>query len=269
MSVFFDAAVCRLIENMPDYQAVSNQTKGNDETAVLTNGKTNAKIVYSPEANRFFLFKGDAGCDEDGYLQLQSYFFEPTGDSAADIREACSVANEFAETFGGPVALDVIPEASKKLSKKERESDENSAVYFVNRIPGVLPECREPLLMHKEYFGLLLPNKFCEEVVNSAVARLLSDKSRKSQAESFFDFINKMYDSGDMDVKSIITMTILNSITGEERMEYVDSLLSDNLKKSWKSARKFIGKEVKPEKESKYKQMSEQYRSQLMQNRNH
>ena len=49
-------------------------------------------------------------------------------------------------------------------------------------------------------------------------------------------------------------------------MEYVDSLLSDNLKKAWKSARKFIGKEVKPEKESKYKQMSDRYRSQLMQN---
>ena len=47
---------------------------------------------------------------------------------------------------------------------------------------------------------------------------------------------------------------------------YVESLLSDTLKKSWKSARKFIGKTVKPEKESKYKQMSQQYRSQLMQN---
>ena len=57
-----------------------------------------------------------------------------------------------------------------------------------------------------------------------------------------------------------------NSITGEERIEYVDSLLSDTLKKSWKSARRFIGKQVKPEKESKYKQMSDQYRAQLMQN---
>ena len=62
-------------------------------------------------------------------------------------------------------------------------------------------------------------------------------------------------------------MTILNSITGEERIEYVNSLLSDNLKKAWKSARKFIGKQVKPEKESAYKQMSDKYRSQLMQNK--
>ena len=60
------------------------------------------------------------------------------------------------------------------MSKKERDTDESSAVYFVNRIPGVLPEFREPLLLHKVYFDMLLPNKFCEEVVNSAVARLLS-----------------------------------------------------------------------------------------------
>ena len=266
MSEFFNAAISKFIENNRGFAVASAETRNDQEVAVLTNGNTNAKIVYSPDIKRFLLFRGDANCSDNNYTELQSYLFEPTGDAAADVREANSVANEFSETFSGPAPMNMIPEASRKLSKKERESDESSAVYFVNRIPSVLPECREPLLMHKEYFDMLLPNKFCEEVVVSAVTRLLSDKSRKPQAEQFFAFLNKMYDSGDMDVKSIITMTILNSITGEERIEYVDTLLSDTLKKSWKSARKFIGKEVKPEKESKYKQMSDQYRAQLMQN---
>ena len=265
MSLFFNSVISRFIENNNDFSVASTETKGDQEIAVLTNSKTNAKIVYSPDVKRFFLFRGEINCADGEYSELQSYYYEPTGDDAADTREAFSVANEFSETFCGPVATDIIPTASRKLSKKDRDSDESSAVYFVNRIPGVLPECREPLLMHKEYFDMLLPNKFCEEVVVSAVARLLSDKSRKSQAEQFFAFLNKMYDSGDMDVKSIITMTILNSITGQERIEYVESLLSDSLRKSWKSARKFIGKEVKPEKESKYKQISDEYRSQLMQ----
>ncbi len=266
MSVFFDAAISRFMENNKGFAVASAETNGTQETCILTNGSQNAKIVYSPDIKRFILLRGDANCSENDYTELQSYLYEPTGEDAADVREAYSVANEFSETFGGPAPMTIIPQASRKLSKKERDSDESSAVYFVNRIPGVLPECREPLLLHKEYFDMLLPNKFCEEVVVSAVARLLSDKSRKPQAEQFFAFLNKMYDSGDMDVKSIITMTILNSITGEERIEYVDSLLSDTLKKSWKSARRFIGKQVKPEKESKYKQMSDQYRAQLMQN---
>ena len=268
MSVFFDAVISRFMENSKGFTVASAETRGDQEIAVLTDGKVNAKIVYSPEVKRFILFRGEADCTDNDYSELQSYLFEPTGEDASDVREANSVANEFSETICGPAPISVIPQASRKLSKKERESDESSAVYFVNRIPGVLPECREPLLQHKEYFDMLLPNKFCEEVVVSAVARLMSDKSRKPQAEQFFAFLNKMYDAGDMDVKSIITMTILNSITGEERIDYVEGLLSDTLKKSWKSARKFIGKQVKPEKESKYKQMSDQYRAQLMQNMN-
>ena len=266
MSEIFNSVIARFIENNKGFSVASTETKGSQETVILTDGRSNAKIIYTPDTKRFFLFKGAAGSVGDDYTGLQSYFFEPTGDSVTDAREACSVANEFTETFAGPAPMNIIPDASRKLSKKERDSDESSAIYFVNRIPGVLPECREPLLMHKEYFDMLLPNKFCEEVVVSAVARMLNDKSRKAQTEQFFAFINKMYDSGDMDVKSIITMTILNSITGQERIEYVDGLLSDSLRKAWKSARKFIGKEVKPEKQSKYKQMSEQYRSQLLQN---
>lgn len=266
MSEIFNSVIARFIENNKGFAVSSTETKGKQETAILTDGSSNAKIVYSPEARRFFLSKAAAGSAGDDYLELQSYFFEPTGDSVADTREACSVANEFSETFCGPSPMNVMPEASRKLSKKERDSDESSAVYFVNRIPGVLPECREPLLLHKEYFGMLLPNKFCEEVVVSAVARLLSDKSRKAQAEHFLAFLNKMYDSGDMDVKSIITMTILNSVTGQERIEYVEGLLSDGLRKAWKSARKFIGKEVKPEKESRYKIATDKYRAQLMEN---
>ena len=266
MSEIFNSVIARFIENSKDFAVASTETKGSQESAVLTDGSRTAKIVYAPDTKRFFLFKGEADSADDDFVELQSYFFDPTGDSVSDVREACSVANEFSETFSGPAPVNVIPQASRKLSKKDRDSDESSAVYFVNRIPGVLPECREPLLMHKEFFDMLLPNKFCEEVVVSAVARLLSDKTRKAQAEQFFAFLSKMYDSGDMDVKSIITMTILNSITGPERIEYVEGLLSDGLKKAWKSARRFIGKEVKPEKESKYKQISDKYRSQLMQN---
>ena len=227
MSVFFDAVISRFLENNKGFAAASTETKGSQEIAVITDGKANAKIVYSPDVNRFFLFRGEANCADGDYTELQSYFFEPTGDNASDIREAGSVANEFSETFGGPAPMNVIPDASRKTSKKDRESDESSAVFFVNRIPGILPECREPLLMHKEYFEILLPNKFCDEVVVSAVARLLP---------------------------------------GVDQLLENTKLLSSDMAKAWRSARRFIGRQVKPEKESAYKQMSDKYRAQLMQN---
>ena len=269
MSNYFEAVTGKFIENLSAFRVVSTDSEGGNESVVLTDGSVNAKIVYSPDVKRFFLFKGTADCTEDGYEQMQSYFFEPSGDESADLRDAVSVANEFCETFAGVDSLAPnIPAASRKLSKKERESDENSAVYFANRIPAVLPECREPLLQHKEHYGMLLPNKFCDEVVNAAVDKMLGDKTRKKDTEAFFTLLDKMYATGDMDVKSIITMTILNHITGEERIEYVESLLSDGTRKAWKSARRFIGKKVKPEKESKYQQLSQKYRSQLMDSAN-
>lgn len=267
MSIYFEAVVSRFIENLKEFEVMSSEDQGENEAAILTDGSLKAKIVYSPDVRRFFLFKGDADCADDDFVQMQSYFFEPTGDKDADLREAGSVANEFTDTFGGTsAAVPIVPDSSRKASRKDRENDETSAVYFANRIPSVLPECREPLLQHKEYFEMLLPNKFCDEVVNAAVAKLLSDKSQKKKTEEFFAFLDKMYVSGDLDVKSIITMTILNNITGEERMAYVEGLLSDDLKKSWRAARRFIGKEVKPEKETTYQQLSKHYRSQLMDN---
>jgi hypothetical protein len=263
MSIYFDAVTTKFIENMNSFQLVSSEQNGQNEAAVFTNGKINVKIVYSPDVKRFYLFNGEVNCSDDDYTEIQSYFFDTTDDEASDVREAASVANEFSDTLGGNLSAAVVPTASRKPAKKDKENDEASAVYFVNRIPNVLPECREPLLQHKEHYEMLLPNKFCDEVVNAAVAKLLSDKSKKSKAEELFKFLENMYNLGDMDVKSIITMTILNSITGEERIEYVEGFLSSDMCKAWRMARRYIGKEVKPEKESKYQEKSKEYRSQL------
>lgn len=264
MSIYFETAIAKFTENLEKFSVVSTETKDGSESAILTDGEVSAKIVYAPDVERFYLFQGEADCGADDFEEVQSYFFALTGDEASDVREAMSVANEFSENFGGgaPVAVPV-PASSRAASKKERESDESSAIFFVNRIPSVLPECREPLLQHKEHYGMLLPNQFCGEVVNAAVAKMLSDKKQKKKSEEFFAFLEKMYYAGDMDVKSIITMTILNHITNEERLEYVEGLLSSDMNKAWRAARRYIGKEVKPEKESTYQQMSKKYREQL------
>ena len=261
MSMYFDAAVTRLTENLEKFRKVSSSAENGAESAIFTDGKVNLKMVYAPDLKRFYLFRGEAGCADDAFEQIQSYYYETTEDKAADLREAMSVANEFSESFASPSAA--VPVSSRAAERKDKESDETSAVFFVNRIPGVLPECREPLLQHKAHYEMLLPNKFCSEVVNAAVARLLGDKTQKQKTEEFFAFLEKMYFSGDMDVKSIITMTILNSISGKERIAYAEELLSSDMNRAWRAARRFIGKTVKPEKETTYQQMSRKYRDQI------
>ena len=64
-----------------------------------------------------------------------------------------------------------------------------------------------------------------------------------------------------MDCRSIITIVILNGIEGEKNEELMDEALDDMLKKAWKFARRYRGKEVKPEKpkkKSKFQQMAAQ-----------
>lgn len=263
MSMYFDAAVTRLTENLDKFHKVSAAAENGTESAIFTDGEVSLKLVYAPELKRFYLFRGEADCADDAFEQIQTYYYETTDDKAADLREAMSVANEFSENFASPAPIVAAPASSRASERKDRENDETSAIFFVNRIPGVLPECREPLLQHKAHYEMLLPNKFCSEVVNAAVAKLLSDKTQKNKAEEFFAFLEKMYFSGDMDVKSIITMTILNNISGEERIAYVEEMLSSDMNKAWRAARRFIGKTVKPEKETTYQQMSRKYREQI------
>lgn len=264
MSKYFEAAVVRFTENCPDFHLITSQESDGSESAILANDSLRVKMVYSPSLKRFYLFQGEPDGGDDDFEEVQSYFFELSGDHAIDMKEAVSVGNEFSDSYSAHPAMEVnVPTASRVTARKDRENDETSAVYFVNRIPAVLPECREPLLQHKEHYEMLLPNKFCEEVVNAAVAKMLADKTQKGKAEEFFTFLEKMYGMGDLDVKSIITMTILNAITGEERIAYVEGLLSSDMNKAWRASRRYIGKNVRPEKESTYQQMSKKYRAQL------
>ncbi len=260
MSIYFNAAKNRLLENLQGFNEISSEEVDGQESAVFSNENVTVKLIYSPETSRFHLLKR---IEEGEYNELQSYYFAPSDDESADLKDAASVANEFCDTLLSNRTRSAVPSASRKEVKKERENDEASAIYFVNRIPTVLPECREPLIRHKEYYEMLLPNKFCDETVTAAVSKMLDDKTRNKDAQAFFDFLDKMYLDGGMDVKSIITMTILNNITGEARIARVEDMLSDDLAKAWKAARGYIGKEVKPAKESRYQKFSKNYRDRL------
>jgi hypothetical protein len=59
-----------------------------------------------------------------------------------------------------------------------------------------------------------------------------------------------MYVAGDMNVRSIITIVILNGIE-DRALENMKPLFSDDLKKGYTAAAKLKGKKIKPEKKKK------------------
>ncbi len=57
--------------------------------------------------------------------------------------------------------------------------------------------------------------------------------------------LSDLYSNGTKDVRSIITMVVLNRI---ENTAPLQECLSEELKKAWEHSLKYKGKEVKPEK---------------------
>lgn len=224
----------------------SSESGAQDKYSRYAKDDTAVQIQYSSADKMFSISRSDDG--GENFNTLQVYLFD--SDNGDGDSQALSIANEFIETLDvSPKSLIQSPRGYQQPAKKDSENDETGALFFVNRFPNVLPEVREPLLAHKEHYGQLLPNTFCEECVNIAVANLISD-GNKEKLKKLLDFLETMYKTGDSDVKSIITVTILNSIEKEADIQTVEELLEPSLKKAWPAARKFKGKVLKPEKKT-------------------
>ena len=90
---------------------------------------------------------------------------------------------------------------------------------------------------------------FAKEHIVPKVATYIT-RASKPELEKFAGVFNLQYGNGDVDTRSIITVVILNSLSNEE-FESLYEYFDDDLKKASKAARKYKGKNVKPEKPKK------------------
>ncbi len=257
MANFFETCINKMESDLTEKGYVKSEcvTSGPEPYALYNCEADTLLVKYAKGDKRFYLCKGEANANADDCGHIQTYYFdEAAGDGE---REASAIALEFLDTLSGPVrpSKDRIAAVAKQ-AKKEETGDSMDANFFVNRIPAAFPECRIPLLSHKEFYGEILPVKFCEETVCAALAENLK-KGNKARLNPFFELLSNAYDKGDMDTKSIIVQVILNSIMDEEERALAEGKISDTLRKAWIAGRKFIGKEVKPEPVSTAKKLAE------------
>lgn len=256
MANFFETCISKMEPALLEKGYEKGECELGSEAYALYNSEADTILVkYSKKDKRFYLCKGEAGAKADDCGHVQTYYFdEASGDGE---KEASSIALEFLDTLSGPVRVskDRIAAVAKQ-AKKEESGDSMDVNFFVNRIPTSFPECRKPLISHKEYYGEILPLKFCEETVCAALAANLR-KGNTSRLNPFFELLSNAYEKGDMDTKSIIVQVILNSIMDEEERRLAEGKLSEQLRKAWIAGRKYIGKEVKPEAVSTAKKLAE------------
>ena len=252
MKQYFESVKNKMLDTLSErsYAVKSENHNSKALCAILENETDSLKLEYVFESKQFVLSRGEAGCASDEYNRSQSYLFDP--EAGDEMRHTASVANEFLDTLQSRKPVNY---ASSQKRKKDKDSDESSADFFVNRIPSVLPECREPLLRHKSHYGSLLPRHFCEEVVTVAV-REAFEKGEKGKLRSFFELVSNIYAVGDMDAKAIIMQVIMPAVQSEQEIALAENAVSADFKKAWAAAKKYHGKEVKPEKVSAYAKLA-------------
>lgn len=214
-------------------------------------GEDNAySILYDREKKHFVLRTCEV---EDAkpdlkWKSISTWLFDPETDSR---NEAQGIADDFIETVCGKQQTAVV-----RTKKKRKKDDDNNVdpLFFFNRFVGVFPELKEELNEERASFGDVRAVTFARKDLLPKIDAICSAQLEKDKISRCCTLLNELYVSGDMDVRSVITIVILNGLS-DRAAENIKPLLSEELAKSYKAALKLKGKKIKPEKKKKRKKM--------------
>lgn len=183
----------------------------------------------------------DDGPDNE-WKTMATWMFNPETDTE---REATSIGNDFADAVSTPVNIKRVKQTKKK------KSDEGSAdpVFLFKRLVKFFPELKEEIKEEEDTYYPFRSVTFTKEHVVDRINTMIK-RGSKADLTKLMSVLSTQYVNGDVDTRSIITIVILNSVEKENR-EIIEPLMSDDLLKAYKSALKYKGKKVKPEKVKK------------------
>ncbi len=231
------------------FSRAGEQQEENGRAVIFTAEDTAYSVLYNKVKKRFELRICDVenGKPDGQWKSLSIWLFDPETDSQS---EADSIQNDFVETIQGPKRI-----AALKTKKKRKKDDENNPdpIFFFNRFVGIFPELRDEMAEERAKYGDVRAVTFSRNSLLPRIEALCAQTLKKDAVKRCCDLLNDMYVSGDMDVRSIITIVILNGIDDKAAIENMEPFFSEDLKKGYVAARKIKGKTFKPEKKKKEK----------------
>ncbi|WP_283609063.1 DUF7674 family protein [Faecalispora anaeroviscerum] len=183
---------------------------------------------------------------DNQWKKLSSWAFDPEADTAA---YAASIAEDFAETLGGSSRKELIRQQKKR--KKKDEDATTDPLFFFNRLASIFPELRAELAQERATYGTVRSVTFTREHVVSRVEQLAKTYSGTEPFKKLCNVLNEIYEHGDMDVRSIITIVLLNGINDQQALENLSKNFSEDLSKVYDKAKALKGKKIRPEKKKK------------------
>ena len=217
-------------------------------TAVIYKNEENLaySVLYNKSTRQFELrsaasLKGE----ETKWRTISAWLYDSEEE---DPKAAQSIGNDFAETIRGPKRVEAL-QAAKKSRKKTEESNADPA-FFMNRLAHLFPTLREDMIQERSLYGVIRPIAFIETYALPQIKTFLQSGDTAAQ-QKFTQLLNDLYENGDMDVRSIITMVLLNQLDEAVVSEKLAPCFSEDMQKGYRAGKKMRGKKVKPEKVKK------------------
>ena len=203
-------------------------------------------LRYHQKNQRFELCS--TSLDDDGepgdWRSLSVWLFdENTGERS----DAESILNDFLEVVRGPKRVAVVQQKRKRGKDDDRVVD---PLFFMNRLVGVFPELKDELNEEKIVYGQVRFVTFTKQKVAPRCEQLMRTAPDSEAATKLCALLDDMYKNGDLDLRSIITVALLNTMS-DEAFASLYERVGEGLQKDLKFTRKLKDKKIKPEKPKK------------------
>lgn len=203
-------------------------------------------VLYDTKKQSFILRsatledKGEPG----EWRQLSTWLFDMQAGDRSDVE---SIINDFTDVVRGPKRVAIVQQRRKSAKGEDRNVD---PLFFLNRLVGIFPELKDELNQEKIVYGQVRYITFIKAHVIGRCEDLIKSYPDSEPVQKLCALLDDMYKNGDLDLRSIITYTLLNGLS-QGSFDLVREKLGDELKKNVGFSRKLIGKNIKPEKKKK------------------
>ena len=216
-----------------------NKSFTDNKNIVFSKGEVTYGVKFLD--NKFVLFKSEGSTEEENFKEICEWFFDP---NSSTLEDATVIANDFLEFFSKSSGKN-----DKNLLKKSEGSkaESDGLHFFLNRLITLFPELKTELASEREVYAKFRYITFIKENFVPKFLEVLKNK-KKEKIKRISNVLNNFYENGNMDVRSTITMIILNSIEDDASAGEIEKFLDNNLKEAFLAAKKYKFKKVRPEK---------------------
>lgn len=207
-------------------------------------------LLYDKKRQRFELRSTmlDDEKNPGDWKNLSLWLYDEETGVRADLE---SISNDFIDVIRGPKRIEFVQKKKKRSKDDERNIDPQ---FFFNRLVKVFPELKTEMNEERITYGQIRFATFAKEKIVPKFEDFAKKYSTSEPFESLCEICSDMYTNADLDCRSILTVTILNSLS-EDSFAKMQEKFSDELKKDTGYTRKLIGKNIKPEKKKKEKKV--------------